>query len=426
MANKRIYFANQMVAFARDGSEEGLGRDPASNRAWIAARGVQSVGVTTTFNLEQAFEVGQLSIYENIEGVPDVEITATKVIDGHPLLYHFATNQAEGHEHGPTLAGRSAASCLMALGVWPDTADSATGIPGQQMEASGLFCSSIGYNFPTEDNFTEDITLVGNNKAWIAITGMLADPSIGGSDLDTQNQHWQDCAYLPWSGAVVSGNIPSGQFDGNDAPIGWEGSGIQRRENMSFAPAQSNMTKAGGGYDYCRLPTDIPGIDSSGWMNPRTSDNITHISNITVSTDLGREDLFELGTRQPYTRPVTFPVEVTCDIEVLSVSGDLVNAFADGCGDGLGCDGISDNLTNQVIRLADCDGTRIYLGSKNKLASVNYGGGDAGGGNVSVTYSYTTFNDFTVLHPKDPNGSGADWWTNRADYLGFSVAGVPA
>jgi len=41
------------------------------------------------------------------------------------------------------------------------------------------------------------------------------------------------------------------------------------------------------------------------------------------------------------------------------------------------------------------------LGTKNKLASVNYGGGDAGGGNVTVTYSYTTFNDFTVMHPHD-------------------------
>ena len=416
MANKRIYFANQLVAFARDGADYGAGRRPASNQAWIAAHGVQSVGVTTTFNLEQAFEVGQLSIYENIEGVPDVEVTATKVLDGYPLLYHFATNQGTGHEHGPTLAGRSAASCLMALGVWPDTADSATGIPGQQMEASGLFCSSIGYNFPTEDNFTEDITLVGNNKAWIAITGSPYG--------EQKKQTWRGCSYLPWSGAVVSGNLLSGQFDNADAPTGT--GGVQRRENMAFAAALTDMTAANKGFDYCRLPTDIPGVDTSGWMSPKASANEAHVSNISVSTDLGREDLFELGTRQPYTRPVTFPVEVTCDIEVLSVSGDLVNAFADGCGDGIGCEGIKDNLSNEVIRLATCEGTRIYLGAKNKLASVNYGGGDAGGGNVTVTYSYTTFNDFTVIHPLDPNGSGAGWWTNRQCYLGYSSAGVPA
>ena len=62
MAN-RIYFANQQVAFRRDGGA-----------TYTAAHGVQSVAVTTTFNLDQAFELGQLSIYENIEGVPDIEV----------------------------------------------------------------------------------------------------------------------------------------------------------------------------------------------------------------------------------------------------------------------------------------------------------------------------------------------------------------
>ena len=73
MAN-RIYFANQQVAFRQNGD--------ATANAWTAAHGVQSVAVTTTFNLEQAFKLGQLSIYENIEGVPDIEVTMSKVLDG--------------------------------------------------------------------------------------------------------------------------------------------------------------------------------------------------------------------------------------------------------------------------------------------------------------------------------------------------------
>ena len=124
------------------------------------------------------------------------------------------------------------------------------------------------------------------------------------------------------------------------------------------------------------------------------------------------------GTRQPYARVVTFPVEVTCDIEVLSISGDLINAFADGCSTSTDpCTGIVDNLSNQTTRLATCEGLRVFLGTKNKLASVNYGGGDAGGGNVTVSYSYTTFNDFTVLHRQDPDASGQAWWDNRQAYL---------
>ena len=74
-------------------------------------------------------------------------------------------------------------------------------------------------------------------------------------------------------------------------------------------------------------------------------------------------------------------------------------------------------MTPQSIRIVSCDGTSIYLGTQNKLDSVNYGGGDAGGGNVTVSYSYSTFNDFTVIHPQDPDNSGEVWWTNRASYL---------
>ena len=43
-------------------------------------------------------------------------------------------------------------------------------------------------------------------------------------------------------------------------------------------------------------------------------------------------------------------------------------------------------LTPEAIRVVTCEGTAIYLGNQNKLASVSYGGGDAGGGNVTVSY----------------------------------------
>ena len=395
MAN-RIYFANQQVAFKRDGV--------AGAGGFTAAHGVQSVAVTTTFNLEQAFELGQLAIYENIEGVPDIEVTVSKVLDGYPLLYHLATQSDQSTVHGPSLAGRSNEKCIVAVGIWPDTLDATDGAASTQMEMSGMFCSSVSYNFPLEDNFSEDITLVGNNKGWRS-----ASADFG-------------CANPPWATSDAAG-----AFGGNnDAPkasggaTGPEGSGqhggINRRENLSF---NASSASDAGGSDYTYLPSELPGGDANGWMSPKDSNNVAHVQSITGSTDLGREELFELGTRQPYARVVTFPVEVTCDIEVFSLSGDMITAFADGCSSSTDpCTGIVDNLTNQRIRIATCEGPRIYLGEKNKLASVNYGGGDAGGGNVTVSYSYTTFNDFTVLHPQDPDASGTGaWWPNRSNYL---------
>ena len=54
MAN-RIFYAGQQLGFAQIGSN-----------TFTAAHGVQSVGLNTTFNLEEVFELGQISLYENI------------------------------------------------------------------------------------------------------------------------------------------------------------------------------------------------------------------------------------------------------------------------------------------------------------------------------------------------------------------------
>lgn len=107
-----------------------------------------------------------------------------------------------------------------------------------------------------------------------------------------------------------------------------------------------------------------------------------------MSADFGREQIFELGRKGPYHRYVTFPVEITSEFEVLSTSGDLV-----------GADEQADNLTDRTILIYLNDGTAFDLGTKNKLQSVGYTGGDTGGGNVSMTFSYTTFNDLSVKTP---------------------------
>ncbi len=81
--NDRIFYACQGVAIQKHGY---AGTDVATSEM---IHGLQSVGVTTNFSLEQAFELGQIEIYENIEGTPDVEVTLEKVLDGYPLIYHI-------------------------------------------------------------------------------------------------------------------------------------------------------------------------------------------------------------------------------------------------------------------------------------------------------------------------------------------------
>jgi hypothetical protein len=140
------------------------------------------------------------------------------------------------------------------------------------------------------------------------------------------------------------------------------------------------------------------------------------VQSISCSVDLNRQALNELGHLGPYTRYANFPVATTCDITVISKSGDLVSANENGIlSTGTACGQFLGNLSNETIRVATCEGTRVYMGLKNKLNSVSYNGGDTGGGNVNVTYSFKGFNDFTVMHSGDPNANFT--WASRSGYL---------
>lgn len=353
--NKRIFYACQAVAISKEGDD--------AIEAGDLVHGLQSVGITTNFNLEQVFELGQLEIYENIEGTPDIEVTLEKVIDGYPLMYHMASTGVAGTSNSG-IAGRSDTKCDLRLGIFDaqkNNVASAVDNSGNaevEVYCSGMFISSISYTIPVDGNATESLTLVGNNKRWL--TG--ADVKIQDADVAA--------------------------FNGGDSPraFGVAGSasgGVQRREDVLLSGSI--------------LPSVIKGVIGSGYGNALAADGPRiHIQNFTCSTDFGREDILELGRKTPYFRPATFPVEVSCEIEAITTSGDFVDALETGSPSLSGTIDSGNNLQNEAIFLLLRCGVGFDLGNKNKLTSVSYGGGDAGGGNVSCTYSFQNFNQLDV------------------------------
>ena len=392
MANKRVFYATKRAGL----SGTGIG----SAKTFQQLHGLQSVVMTTTFNLEQAFELGQLAIYENIEGIPDVSIDIEKVLDGYCPVYVLATSingvtstNEDGKSSAPSLIGRSRAQSDFCMAIFKDTDEIAGAgysdsvLAESHVVCSGVFVNSVSYNVGIDGNATESVTLVGQDKIWYSHAKSYADSAgqAKWSTTDLINAAEEPQALRPASSG-----------------------GVNRREDVLFTYANSTIGKAESEYPVSGvgtvLPTHLPGINTKG-QNKTNSDGTfrCHLQTFNCSSDFGREDIFELGRRGRYHRFLPFPTEVSCEITIISTSGDLISATEAGIPDPTS----NTNLVDQAIRLQMREGLFVDLGKKNKLASVSVTGGDAGGGNEEITYSYTNFNDFTVYHPEDPNYSTA-------------------
>lgn len=341
MANNRIFYACHNVQIHGPS-----GTDTVENDSWYTIQGAQSVGMNTSFNLEAVYQLGQLSLYDNYEETPEVEITVNKVLDGQPTMYQKSMGQGN-------LAELANNRCGIKLNIYPDTDVRTTGQPVACVLCEPSYLSTVTYTFPTEGNFTEECTFVSNDKVWLR---------------KETNWDWQNDAIVD----TVDGSAPQMQSP--------SGIGIMRRQafskETSIFPTGNDST----------VPTQY-------WESGGIPESM-RFNNITVSMNLGREEIRELGRRTPFYRYISFPVEVTCEIECTANTGDMVGTSegADGCN-------TPKLLSEKEIVLDFCDGMKIDLGSKNKLQSVNYTGGDTGGGNVLITYSYSNFNDFTYEGP---------------------------
>ena len=389
--NRRVFYATQAVAVGDMGATGVVdswqpsdgGTDFVGDGKLMIAHGLQSIGVTTNFNLEQIFELGQLSLYENYEEVPEIEVTFEKVLDGYSLMYHLGTVDATA----PTLTGRGNARADVRMAVGLDTNDyMAVGVNSgvAELYCSGMYISSVSYTLGTDGNFTESTTFVGNDKQWITTS-------------DTGGVLTSDA-----NGALIAA-LSTGVF-GSDAPVG-VGNSVLRRQNLVIG-------SAGKSYGGTTFATEVPNILEGGSTGSLTNSkyiiagNGPYIQSVSISCDLGRENIQQLGKRAPYYRYVSFPVDVTCDIEVTATAGDNVDAAEEGGATGK-------NLSDHSIQIVLDDSTVFQLGKKNKLTSVSYGGGDAGGGNATITYSFTNSNDFVVLHSGDPMTlASASYWKN--------------
>jgi len=230
---------------------------------WQVPLGVQSVSITTNFSLEDVFTLGQLDAYENVEGTPEIEVTIEKVLDGTKPLWLLVTDA-----DFTTLKGSTAAwEADVAVSIYPDTQSSASGIADSTVTCSGMVLSSYAISMTTDGNFTETVTLQGDDKTWTATEG------VPDAVFSTSNAY--DAAII--------------------------GSGVSRAEDFNVGAST--------------LPADIIIADDS-------------IQSIDISVDVAREDIFKLGQKASFFKSVTFPITVETTFEIVTSEGDKIEAVS--------------------------------------------------------------------------------------------------
>jgi hypothetical protein len=339
MANVRTFYACQKVQLGHVSGSDAVGT--VTDVSFETINSLQSVGITSNFNLEPVYQIGALEPGDIAEDIPDVEVSLTRTLDGSQTIYERTMIKEGEADTAKDLTECSDNRSAVRLIIYPQTVTKATGTITSACIIRPAYLSSISYSFPTDGFFQEEATVVGNNKSW----------SLGGSNNDAPSEN------------SAKTGVARRQFlnvDGSTFPIA-----------VGAAHGAGNFAKFSGA-----MPPDA------------------RIQNISVSVDLGREEIFELGKRLPFTRYINFPVEVNTEFEVISASGDLVGATE--------TEEVCKNpkaLDFKEIKIATCDGMVLDMGKKNKLQSVSAAGGDAGGDNVTYTYSYINYSKFKYTCP---------------------------
>lgn len=348
MPQTRIYYVNAGLYVKPD----------ATSDAYSFVHGVQSVSDNADIATQDISEFGQVSPYEIVEDTPTVTIDIERVLDGYSPFYLMATEGASA----ASLTGRQDQKCVVMMGIYDSSVDYVSGPPTRVVEYSGFQPASVSYEFNVDGPFTETVSMQGNYREWAA------------------------------GNAPKYGTIPTDPTaTGTDEPLALTNcsGGVQFKENLLFAGDYPTL-----------LPTNIPGVSASGTVTLNSAGCPTvPVQRISVSVDLNREEVRQLGCRGVYARYAQFPVDVTTEIEILSQSGDGVNISELGEFDG--CD--YGNALPERIRVATDSGFVLDLGSRNKLNNISHSFGSTDGGNSTATFTYIGKSVMSCYHPYDPS-----------------------
>ena len=287
----------------------------------------QSVGVNASTEYEQIFELGRAGIYANIEGIPTAEITVERAMTAESFGSLWGVHTGSSTQSVSTV-GNALFDIQMA--IKPEGSCASTSESGF-VAVYGAVMTNYSMNFSLDGPITESATYEATNIGWSS-----GDPSAMTTSYDHLNE-------AP-SGIVLTRNhvIGDGPFSG-------------KLQSASF------------------------------------------------SISIDREDVLSLGYRFPVMRPVSFPVEATAEFEYLVGSSgstyglafnqDNHNSSNYSAQPSGGVRG--DQVSGKVVALGvtpSLNGNPTWIALRHPyLTSSSYSGGDAGGGNATITHTFTGY-----------------------------------
>ena len=316
--NNRVFYACQAVAF--DGLNTTYG---GSATAYL--EGVQSVSLSSSADTEQVFQFGEIGIFENY---------ATRTGgDGEITIEKFIAASGQG----------SIGAMLCSSGV--------SGVAAA-LYSSGVYSprtTSTGFGYMTDKKLTVKVFILPETS-----TNLSAGAEAG--------------KVITFNSGIVSEYSISAQIDG------------PATESVTFSCFDFGTEQASSSISPQNTGNEIAKFSDTGIVVKRgkISGTGTTADSVSYSVSIGNEDLFNLGSLDPYARVPTFPASVTA--EITEKASATFNTEAGG----------------STTTLSTSFGGLEVTVDQMVLTNTSFGGGDAAGGNATITKTYNGFNNFMV------------------------------
>lgn len=298
---------------------------------------VNAFGSTTALSREDIFEMGNADLVEIIDDIPTVDINL------------------ESNEHG----SKRVLGLLSNEGVSPTKIDFAETFDNAKVdifttiESEGeswvqvikdAFVSGVSYQFSTDGNFTENYTLVSDDKRlyindmvlvpvdvpltagegtfdkttvpgfYKAIAAYASDTLIPLTDLEWENNDPSG------SGAVTVGTSNTSDIEAKVICVA--SADVENKETRLQLKSTESKSQGSAAKRAGHIKVSL-GTDSLGY------DELQRAQSLGLDVSLDREELKELGNDKVYARPLNLPINIDVSLDMLHADMDFFKKLVD-------------------------------------------------------------------------------------------------